>query len=460
MGYTTREKRLVLAASCLAIFVNPLIGTMLNLALPSIGEELGASAHQQGWITSVYFIVSVMFLMPAARLADIYGKKRVFMIGASVAIVSLLLCAAAPNLVSLYILRGLSGISIACISSTSVSMISDVYELRERGAALGINTMCVYLGTSLGPTLGGFVTDTLTWRAIFLFIVPFMAGALVCMSRFGCNIRSTPDEPFALPSAVIYGIAIALTMFGLISLPEIYGFVMMAAGFVAIVLFICRERGVQRPIIDVNMFRNSRFSRSMLALFLNYAAVYCITFFLSLYLQSIGAMTATQAGIVLMAQPVVQVIVTPIAGRMSDRMTDLRILPTVGMIMSSVGILLLMGTGLEMSLPLIVIGQMFCGLGYGLFSAPNTYAVMSYVDKGEYNKASGLIATCRQVGTMTSMGVATCLISVYLGSTAQIAPGNYPLFVQAMSAALIISLAFCIVGAFFSWFRGKPSEQR
>ena len=106
MAFTACEKRLVLAASCLAIFVNPLIGTMLNLALPAIGADLGASAHQQGWITSVYFIVSVIFLMPAARLADIFGKKRIFMFGAAFAIVSLLLCAAAPNLIMLYIFRG------------------------------------------------------------------------------------------------------------------------------------------------------------------------------------------------------------------------------------------------------------------------------------------------------------------------------------------------------------------
>lgn len=456
MAFTAREKRLVLAASCLAIFVNPLIGTMLNLALPAIGADLGASAHQQGWITSVYFIVSVIFLMPAARLADIFGKKRIFMFGAAFAIVSLLLCAAAPNLIMLYIFRGMSGISIACISSTSVSMLSDVYERHERGAALGINTMCVYLGTSLGPSLGGLVTDLASWRAIFLFIIPFMAGALYCMGRFPHNIRNTPDQPFALPSAVMYGVAIAFTMFGVISLPEIYGIVMLAVGLVCICLFILRERGVRFPIIDVGMFRNSRFSRSMVALFLNYAAVYCITFFLSLYLQSIGEMTATQAGIVLMAQPVVQVIVTPLAGKLSDRMTDLRILPTVGMVMSAVGIVLLMGTGLEMNLWLIVIGQMFCGLGYGLFSAPNTSAIMSYVEPAVYNKASGLIATGRQVGTMVSMGVATCLISIYLGSEAMIEVWNYPEFIQAMSMALYVSLAFCLVGAFVSWFRGRP----
>ena len=456
--YTATERRLVLVASCMAIFVNPLIGSMLNLALNAIGSDLHCSAHQLGWIASIFFISSVATMVPAARLADIIGKRKVFVAGAVIAMVSLLLCTLSQNIQMLYLFRGMSGIGTACIASTSISMIADVYPKEIRGSALAWNTACVYIGASVGPSLGGLITDALGWRYVFILVVPFLVIGIATILRFPHNISNTEGEPFDAKGSAIYILSVLLIMFGLISLPETYAAAMMVIGFIVLGLFVREECRTRYPIMHMSLFRNSKFTRSLAALFLNYAASYSVSFFLSLYLQNIGRMTPTEAGMMLMIQPVIQVVFTLLAGRIVDRM-DLRILPTTGMTLTLVGIVILfVSLGIEYDPFMIYVSLAVMGVGFGLFSSPNTTATMAYVDREDYNKASALIATMRQVGMTTSMGVATCLISIYLGTSAAIAPENYPLLVDVMRAGWMVCIVFCAVGALFSWFRGKTTE--
>lgn len=452
--FTKREKRTVLAAACLAIFINPMVGTMLNLALVAIGEDFQCSTHQLGWLTSVFFISSVMAMMPAAKLSDIYGKKRIFTTGILICSAGLVLSSLSRDIYMLYCFRAFTGFGTAMISCNSVSMISDVYKRRERGVALSINTACVYLGASLGPSIGGLVTDILGWRALFLIILPMMAAALLCICGFKHNITSTPGMRMDSKGSAVYAAAVLATMLGLISLPDLYAVGLIVVGAVVMVAFVRVEMSSENPVIDMRMFRNGPFTRSLVALFLNYAASYCINFFLALYLQSIGAMTATQAGLVLMVQPVFQVVLTLGVGRYIDSL-DYRILPTVGMGVLCAGLGMMMLLGEDINVPYTVLCLAVNGIGFGLFSSPNTTATMSYVDPKQYNEASGLIATLRQTGMMMSMGLATCLISLFMGSTASLTPENYLLFMDVMKWAWVVCLAFGGIGMFFSWFRGS-----
>ena len=451
--YTVSEKHTVLAASCLAIFVNPLAGTMLNLALSAIQEDFLCSEHQLGWVASIYFIVSVMFLLPSAKMADIFGKKLVFLSGAVIALIGIILSIFSPNIVMLYVFRGITGIGMAAISSTSVSMISDVYEPFERGPALALNTACVYIGAAIGPTLGGVVTEFLGWRAIFTILVPFLLGSFFFMYRFGYNIKSTPGEHFDTVGSVVYGLGILVFMFGMISLPKDYAFILMGIGAVIFAGFIFYELHDDSPLVRLVIFKNTRFYRSMLALLLNYSASYCVAFFMSRYLQEIGALTPTQAGLIMMTQSVVQVFFTLWAGKVATRL-DMRILPTLGMMVTCCSLIMLLFVTETLNIPLLLAALAVLGMGLGLFSAPNTIAVMSYVKKEQYNSASGLIATVRQFGMMLSMGIATCLISVFLGADTALDPSNYGTFMLILRYAWSICIIFCAVGAVFSWFRG------
>ena len=456
--YTVSEKHTVLAASCLAIFVNPLAGTMLNLALSAIQADFGCSEHQLGWVASIYFIVSVVFLLPSAKLADIYGKKVVFLSGSVIGLTGAILSIFSQDIYMLYFFRGITGIGMAAISSTSVSMISDVYEPYERGPALALNTACVYIGAAIGPTLGGIVTEYLGWRAIFVILLPFFVLSFFFMYRFGYNIKSTPGRHFDLTGSVIYGTAILVFMFGLISLPQLYAFVMMIAGTVIFIVFILFETREEHPLVRLDIFRNSRFSRSMLALLLNYSASYCVAFFMSRYLQEIGALTPTQAGLIMMVQSVVQVFFTLWAGKVATKM-DMRILPTLGMIVTCCALGMMLFVTETLNIPLLVASLATLGMGMGLFSAPNTIAVMSYVRKEQYNEASGLIATVRQFGMMVSMGIATCMISVFLGRETALDPSNYDTFMMILKYAWSTCLVFCAIGAVFSWFRGSSYNE-
>ena len=455
--FTKAEKHAVLAAACTAIFINPLVGSMLNLALTSIGDDLGCSTHQLGWLTSVYFIASVMAMMPAAKLSDIYGKKRIFMLGIVIAVAGLILSSTSRDICSLYFFRAFTGFGTAMISCNSVSMISDVYRRHERGMALSLNTACVYIGGSIGPTLGGVITEFLGWRALFIVMIPLLVVSLFFISRFKHNIKSSPDSKFDSMGAAVYMTGVLVTMLGVLSLPETYSFVLIGVGISIMIGFFLIERRAERPLMKLALFRNSRFSRSLTALFLNYASSWSVSFFLSLYFQSIGAMTPSQAGMVLMIQPLFQVIVTLSVGRFIDSI-DYRILPTVGMGILCISLVMMMFIGLDPNLPYACVCLALAGIGFGLFSSPNTTATMSYVHPSEYNEASGLISTMRQTGMMVSIGTATCLIAIYMGSTASLTEENYDTFVQIMRYTWAICIGYNVIGMIFSWFRGKAED--
>ena len=455
--FSKAEKHTVLAAACTAIFINPLVGSMLNLALTSIGDDLGCSTHQLGWLTSVYFMSSVMAMMPAAKLSDIYGKKRVFMIGIFIAVIGLILSSTSQDIYMLYLFRAVTGCGPAMISCNSVSMIADVYKRTERGMALSLNTACVYIGGSIGPTLGGVITEFLGWRALFMVMIPLMVVSLFFISRFRYNIKSTPDSRFDSKGAALYMTGVLVTMLGLLSLPELYSYALIGVGVSVMVGFILIERNVERPLMDLKLFRNLRFSKSLTALFLNYASSWSVSFFLSLYFQSIGAMTPSEAGLVLMIQPLFQVILTLAVGRFIDSI-DYRILPTLGMGILCISLGMMMYIGTEPNLPYACVCLALAGIGFGIFSSPNTTATMSYVKPSEYNEASGMISTMRQTGMMVSMATATCLIAVYMGSTTQLTEDMYDTFVMIMRYTWAICIVYNVIGMIFSWFRGKAPE--
>jgi len=262
------------------------------------------------------------------------------------------------------------------------------------------------------------------------------------------------NERFDWVGSVIYGLSIAAVMVGLSRLPDMSGGVLAAAGIAGAVGFVAYEKRSTAPILNLSLFRSNRaFTLSSLAALINYLATTAVTFLLSLYLQYIKALTPQQAGVVLIAQPVLMAIFSPIAGRLSDRV-EARIVASAGMTLTALGLLMLVFLGQATTFVYIVAALLLLGVGFGLFSSPNMNAIMSSADRRLYGVASAIVATMRTLGQMLSLGITMLLFSVVIGPV-QITPEYYGAFLDSSRIAFTIFSALCVVGIFASLARGR-----
>ncbi len=451
----TQNKRAALLVATLGSFLTPFMGSSITIALPSIGSELAMDAISLGWVATAYLLAAAMFLVPFGRIADIYGRKRIFTYGILTYTVASMLSAIAPSAAVLIASRVLQGIGGAMIFSTGVAILTSVFPAEERGKALGINVAAVYLGLSLGPFLGGLLTEHFGWRSIFVLNVPL---GLIIIAFIFWKLKGewaeAKGEKFDITGSVIYSLMLIAIMYGFTQLPDMSGVWLIVIGVVGVVAFVKWEMKVKSPVLNIGLFRNNTvFALSNLAALINYSATFAVAFLLSLYLQYIKGLSPQNAGLILVAAPVVQAIFSPLAGRLSDRIEP-RIVASVGMGLTATGLVLFTSLSEKTSLGFIVAGLVILGFGFALFSSPNTNAVMSSVEKRFYGVASGTLATMRQIGMTFSMGMAMLLFALYIGRV-QITPEYYSLFLRSVNVAFIIFAALCFGGIFASLARGK-----
>jgi EmrB/QacA subfamily drug resistance transporter len=452
------SKRATLIAATLAAFLTPFMGSATNVALPSIGHEFSMDAVTLSWVATSYLLAAAIFLVPFGRLADIHGRKRIFTYGAAVFTGGSLLTAFSTYAAMLLTARVVQGIGSAMIFSTGLAILTSVFPVEERGRVLGINVAAVYTGLSLGPFVGGLLTQNLGWRSIFLAVVPL--GLLVIafvLWRLKGEWAEAQGEAFDLGGSILYSLALVALMYGFTSLPGTSGAVLLLMGAVALAAFVIWETRVRNPVLNLSLFANNRtFALSNLAALINYGATSAVAFLLSLYLQYIKDLSPQQAGLVLIAQPIVQAALSPVAGRLSDRIEP-RIVASAGMTITAIGLALLVLVGSATPLWAIVACLILLGFGFALFSSPNMNAIMSSVEKKFYGVASGTAGTMRLVGQMLSMGIATLLFALFIGRVA-ITPEAYPLFLASMKTAFAVFAALCVGGIVASLGRGNIRE--
>ncbi len=457
---TTRwnSRTAALIAATLAALLTAFTGSSVNIAMPAITDELSLNAILLSWVPTSYLLAAAISLVPIGRLADIHGRKKVFALGTAVFTISSLLAGLAPSAAMLIGARVLQGIGGAMISGTGIAILTSVFPPEERGRVLGINVAAVYVGLSLGPPLGGVLTEQLGWRSIFYVTIPLglviVAFVLWLLEGEWAEARG---EPFDLPGSVIYALALVALMYGFSQLPGWTGAGLIAVGLAGFGLFGALELKATSPVLNLKLFSGNRpFTFSNLAALIHYSAVFAVTFLLSLYLQYIKELTPQRAGLVLIFQPVMQALFSPAAGWLSDRVEP-RVLASAGMTMTASGLFLLafLGTGTPMW-AIIAILVLF-GLGYALFSAPNMNAIMGSVERKSYGVASGILATMRVIGQVLSMGIATLLFALYLGPV-EITQDLYPLFLTSVKTAFAVFTALCVIGVFASLARGDIRE--
>ncbi len=449
------HKAAVLLVTSIAAFVTPFMSASVNIALPSIGLEFGEDAITLSWVATSFILCAAVFLIPMGRIADIRGRKKVFIWGGAIFGAASIICALAWSADVLIAARVLQGVGGAMLFGTVAAIISSVYPPGERGRAMGINIAITYVGLSMGPFLGGLMTQYLGWRSIFWFNTLLCAVLLIfTVWKLKPEWAEARGERFDLFGSIIYGAGLVALMYGLSELPSTHGFISLGAGLVILLIFLKWESVTTSPVLDITLFANNQvFAFSNLAAFINYSATFAVGFLLSLYLQYIRGLTPGNAGIVLVAMPVVQAAFSPLTGRLSDRIEP-RLLASAGMALTAAGLLPLVFIGADTSIWYIVFCLILLGAGFALFSSPNINAVMSSVDKKSLGVASATLATMRLTGQMFSLGIAMLLISLFMGRV-QVTSEVYPQYVQSVQTAFAIFTALCIGGIFASMARGK-----
>ncbi|MDD5399370.1 MAG: MFS transporter [Dehalococcoidia bacterium] len=442
----------------MASFLTPFVGSSVNVALPSIGKEFALSAISLDWIVTSYLLAAAIFLVPLGRLADIKGRKKIFIYGIIIDAAGSILAAISQSGIWLTFFRVLQGIGGAMIFGTGVAIVASVFPVRERGKALGIIAAAVYTGLSLGPPLGGLLTEYFSWRSIF--VIDALLGMSIIIAvlwKLKGEWAEAKGEKFDAIGSVIYGLSLLAMMYGFSVLPNVWAIVLIVAGIAGLGAFIMWENRVKSPVLDMSLFKNSMtFSMSNLAALINYSATFAVAFLMSLYLQYIKGFDPEITGFILLLQPVIMAVLSPIAGRLSDKIEP-RWIASIGMLLTTVGLVLLIFLGPDTQIVFILFSFFTLGVGFGLFSSPNTTAVMKSVEKEFYGVASGTLATMRLIGQMLSLGIVMLLFAVYIGRV-QITPEYYQPFLASTKAAFVIFAILCFGGIFASLSRGKTMD--
>ncbi len=449
------DRRSVLLVATVASFLTPFMGSAVNIALPTMGDEFEMDAVLLSWVAIAYLLATAMFLLPFGRLADLVGRKRVFLLGMVLITALSLALGLSVSGEMVVALRFVQGIGAAMVFGTSIALLTSVYPKEERGKVLGINVAAVYIGLSMGPFLGGVITQELGWRWVFLLMVPLGLMVIgIVLWRLKGDIAGARGESFDIPGTVLFSLSITFVLLGFSTLPDTTGVALLVAGLLGTFLFLFWGYYARSPVLDIKLFLHNRvFAYSNLAALIHYSATFAIAFLLSLYLQYVRGMSPTEAGLVILVQPVLMAFFSPLTGKLSDTVEP-RQVASMGMALTTVGMALLVFLTPETDLLAITLALVIIGIGYALFSSPNTNAVMSSVEARFYGVASGTLGTMRLLGMVISMGIATMLFAVFIGRE-QISPGLQDEFMMAMTVAFAIFTFLCFLGIFASLARGK-----
>jgi EmrB/QacA subfamily drug resistance transporter len=432
----------------------PFMMSAVGVALPAIGRDFSASAMQLGLVETTYVLSASIFLLAMGRLGDIYGRRRIFQYGIVVFTLAGGLLSQAWSIESMIAMRFLQGMGGSMVMATTFAIVTSVFPPEERGKALGIAVASVYAGISCGPFVGGALITAFSWRAIFYLAVPLgIITFVVSLAKLRGEWAESKGEPFDWQGSLVYAAAIMMLITGASNLDKgVWFWALTAAGTIGLFFFLLLESRTEYPVLNITLLRNNRvFAFSNLAALLNYAATFGVTFFLSLYLQYVKGLNPREAGTILMIQPIIQAIFSPLCGRLADRFSAPGV-ATIGMGFCAAGLGLAATITAATSLPLIMVMLATLGLGFALFSSPNISVIMGSVPSRYLGVASGLNSTMRTLGMMASMTVITIIFSIFMAGRA-VTPQTQPEFLLSMHIALLTFSALCFVGIFFSLAR-------
>ena len=450
----TATQRTALLAVCLSAFIGPLMLSAVNVAIPAIARGLHVDAILMSWVPTAYLLTSAVLLLPFGKIADIYGRKKVFLTGMSIVTIASVCASTSPSIGILIAWRVLQGIGASMLFSTGVAILSSVFPREKRGAAIGMSVSSVYFGLTCGPLVGGWATQHFSWRAAFLVHVPLAVAVIAFVAwRLRQEWRDERAKGFDLPGAMIYAVAIVALMYGFSILPSHSSAALILFGLAGIAAFVRFESRIENPIFDTRLFLNNRvFTFSCLASLVVYSSTFANSYLMSLYLQYLQGMTPRTAGMIMMSQPLIMALCSPFAGRLSDR-AEPRFIASLGITVIALGLGLLSTLSAGTPVPVIV-GYLFTvGLGVSLFSSPNVNAIMGSVAKEHLGTASGASGTMRVLGQMFSMAIVTVVFAFAMGRV-HIDANHLPQLLHSIRMSFLVAACVCGSAILLSLSRG------
>lgn len=455
----TKKHISILLIISITSFMGTFLISSINIALPAIEKTFGMDAVMLSWVVTSFLLATAMFQLPIGRWGDSSGVNKLYKVGLIVFTLSSLASAFVPSGTWFIATRFLQGIGAAFTNTTGQAILVSSFPAQHRGRVIGISVSAVYLGLSLGPFFGGMLTQQIGWQSIFIAstILGFISISIAFRFLGKDDVQSEKSGKLDYKGLILFMLGLLYLVYGSSQIPETKGWIIMSTGCISLVLFWLVELREEEPAIDVKLYTQNRlFSYSNLAALINYCATAAIVFFLSLYLQKVKQLTPQQAGLILIAQPIMMTLFSPLVGRMADKFEP-RIFATIGMSMCSVGLGAMAFLTTTTPHWVIILILLWVGLGFALFSSPNMTIIMSSVKRTQYGQASGSAASMRVIGQMTSMTIVTLIFAAMFEGQATEQVSNFT-FLKAMKWGFLTFATISLVGIYFSIERGKAPK--
>lgn len=449
-------KKYVLLVSIIVSFLVPYTSSSINIALPEIGKAFILNSIFLGWITSSYLLVTGIFLIPFGKIADIYGKKKIITYGIIIFTLGSFLSALAPSGDILLISRIIQSMGSAMIFGNVYSLIASVFPEKDQGKALSLSVGTAYVGLSIGPVLGGFLTEFFGWRSIFLFSIPFGIASLIAIFKLNGEWIEAADDKFSISSTSVLGLSLIGIIYGFSEITTNIWIIALVAGTLGVILFIWLQTKVKNPLINPALLFNRAFVINNVTSIINYGPGMFTIFLLTLYLQSIRGLTPNETGLLLCVQSVFIAIFSILTGKLLDSIKS-RYIAAIGMALTAVGLTVLIFLGETTSFELIVMALAILGSGYGLSAASSTQITVEYVEKKFYGVSSATLNTTRVVGQLMGMGVTLAVLNIFIGK-ASLNPSNYTQFIDGAKIPFLIFAILCYVSIYGYFIMGESKR--
>lgn len=454
---TNLKRWLILVNVSVSTFMATLDGSIVNIALPKISENFKVSIGTIQWVISAYLLTIAVLLLVWGKLSDMYGKRNIFAFGFIMFTLGSALCGFSQSLVILVTARVFQAVGASATMALSQGIVTSVFPPEKRGKALGITGTMVALGSLVGPGLGGVLVHIASWRSIFFINLPIgVVGTILTFTIMPEIFERQKDKSFDVKGTLLFSASMLLLFLGLLFvqqgiLPLDYFLPILVIAIITSVFFIVIERKVQNPLIRLEIFKKHEFSSGLISAYLSFIALNSILLFLPFYLQFVLKLNALSAGLLISFYPVTTMIVAPISGWLSDKISY-RPLTIAGMGVSTVVLILMTTFNTATSYVTIAVFNVLLGIGVALFMSPNNSSVMGSVPKEQLGVAGGINALFRNLGMVSGTAFSMLIFSFItaLGVNALSATStNFEasVFLRGFHAVLIFDAICCFLAA-------------